>query len=92
MKIIKILNGKILKETEYYCLYNKKFYPVDVSTGDFIIKFLEKHIYNMTIIKGKRYYNDDYVYIVKDKTLCVEGYTLKEAVSNYKKQISKIGG
>ena len=82
-KEYKDFKGRILKETEYYCLHNKKFYPVDISDGIKIIKTSEKKRDNITIIKGTTLYNEE-IYLVKDeeKELNAHGETLKEALED----------
>ena len=85
-KDYKDFKGRILKETEYYCLHNKQFYPVDISDGIKIIKISEKQRYGITIIKGQDFDGDE-MYLVKDKNLNAHGETLKQALEDlqYKK-------
>ena len=82
-KEYKDFKGRILKETEYYCLHNRKFYPVDISDGIKIIKISEKKRDNITIIKGNTLDNKE-IYLVKDeeKGLNAHGETLKEALED----------
>ena len=87
-KDYKDFKGRILKETEYYTLYNKKLYPVDVSDDIKTIKISEKKREGITIIKALDLYNtDEEIYIVKEKDLSAHGETLKEAMDDliYKK-------
>ena len=87
-KEYKDFRGRILKETEYYCLYNKKFYPVDISDGLKMIKISEKKRDGITIIKAKTLNrNHEECYIVKDGEYKSHGETLKEALEDlqYKK-------
>ena len=91
-KDYKDFKGRILKETEYYCLLNKKFYPVDISDGLKTIKVSEKKRNEITIIKGLNF--QDYeteVYIVKSGELSAHGEDLKQAMENllYKKTKSE---
>ena len=91
-KEYKDFKGKILKETEYYCLHNKKFYPVDISDGLKIVKLSEKKKGNMTIIKGCEIYeNGEEIYLVKENDLSAHGETLREAMEDitYKKMKSE---
>ena len=84
----KDFKGRILKETEYYCLYNKKFYPVDISDGIKKIKISEKKRDGITIIKAIDFYNtDEECYIVKEGELNAHGETLQQALEDlqYKK-------
>ena len=84
----KDFKGRILKETEYYCLYNKKFYPVDISDGIKNIKISEKKRDGITIIKAIDFYNtDEECYIVKEGELNAHGETLQQALEDlqYKK-------
>ena len=80
-KDYKDFKGRILKETEAYCLYNKQFYPVDVSDGITILKLSEKKRDGITIIKGQDYDKKD-MYLVKEKNLCAHGDTLKQALED----------
>ena len=80
-KEYKDFRGKILKETEYYCLHNQKFYPVDLSDGLKTIKILEKKRGNITIIKGISF-DDNEVYLVKEGELNAHGNTLKQAIED----------
>ena len=80
-KDYKDFKGRILKETEAYCLYNKQFYPVDVSDGITILKLSEKKRDGITIIKGQDYDKKE-MYLVKEKNLCAHGYTLKQALED----------
>ena len=87
-KDYKDFKGRILKETEYYTLYNKKLYPVDISDDIKTIKISEKKREEITIIKALDLYNtDEEIYIVKEKDLSAHGETLKEAMDDliYKK-------
>ncbi len=84
----KDFKGRILKETEYYCLYNKKFYPVDISDKIKKIKISEKKRDGITIIKAIDFYNtDEECYIVKEGELNAHGGTLQQALEDlqYKK-------
>ena len=84
----KDFKGRILKETEYYCLCNKKFYPVDISDGIKKIKISEKKRDGITIIKAIDFYNtDEECYIVKEGELNAHGETLQQALEDlqYKK-------
>ncbi len=84
----KDFKGRILKETEYYCLCNKKFYPVDISDGIKNIKISEKKRDGITIIKAIDFYNtDEECYIVKEGELNAHGETLQQALEDlqYKK-------
>ena len=84
----KDFKGRILKETEYYCLCNKKFYPVDISDGIKKIKISEKKRDGITIIKAIDIYNtDEECYIVKEGELNAHGETLQQALEDlqYKK-------
>lgn len=89
-KDYKDFKGRILKETEYYCLHNQKFYPVDLSDGVRIIKILEKKRDNIKIIKGITFDNKE-VYLVKEGELSAHGTTMKEAINDltFKKMKSK---
>ena len=87
-KDYKDFKGRILKETEYYTLYNKKLYPVDISDNIKAIKISEKKREEITIIKALDLYDTDKeIYIVKEKDLSAHGETLKEAMDDliYKK-------
>ena len=87
-KDYKDFKGRILKESEYYTLYNKKLYPVDVSDDIKTIKISEKKREGITIIKALDLYDtDEEIYIVKEKDLSAHGETLKEAMDDliYKK-------
>ena len=91
-KEYKDFKGRILKETEYYCLVNKKFYPVDVSDEIKTIKISEKKRDEITIIKGLSF--QDYkteVYIVKSGEFSAHGENLKQAMDDllYKKTKSE---
>ncbi len=84
----KDFRGRILKETEYYCLVNKQFHPVDISDGIKTIKISEKKRDGITIIRGLSF--QDYkteVYITKEGDLSAHGNTLKSALEDltYKK-------
>ena len=84
----KDFKGRILKEIEYYCLYNKKFYPVDISDGIKNIKISEKKRDGITIIKAIDFYNtNEECYIVKEGELNAHGETLQQALEDlqYKK-------
>ena len=80
-KEYKDFKGRILKETEYYCLHNQKFYPVDISDGLKVIKISEKKRENTTIIKGSTFDNEA-VYLVKEGELKAHGNTLKQAMED----------
>ena len=80
-KDYKDFKGRSLKETEYYCLHNKKFYPVDLSDGIKILKVLEKKKDNITIIKGFTF-DDEWVYLVKENDISAHGESLKEAMDD----------
>ena len=80
-KDYKDFKGRILKETEAYCLYNKQFYPVDVSDGITILKLSEKKRDGITIIKGQDFEGEE-IYIVKEKDICSHGDTLKQALED----------
>ena len=87
-KDYKDFRGRVLKETEYYTLHNKQFYPVDISDNIKTIKISEKNREGITIIKALDLYNtDEEIYIVKEKDLSAHGNTLKEAMDDliYKK-------
>ena len=87
-KDYKDFKGRILKETEYYTLHNKKLYPVDISDNIKAIKISEKKREEITIIKALDLYDTDKeIYIVKEKDLSAHGETLKEAMDDliYKK-------
>lgn len=87
-KDYKDFRGRVLKETEYYTLHNKQFYPVDISDNIKTIKISEKNREGITIIKALDLYNtDEEIYIVKEKDLSAHGNTLKEAMEDliYKK-------
>ena len=87
-KDYKDFKGRVLKETEYYTLYNKKFYPVDISDKLKTIKISEKKREGITIIKGLDLYDtDEEIYIVKEKDLSAHDKRLKEAMNGliYKK-------
>ena len=87
-KDYKDFKGRILKETEYYTLHNKKLYPVDISDNIEAIKISEKKREEITIIKALDLYDTDKeIYIVKEKDLSAHGETLKEAMDDliYKK-------
>lgn len=80
-KDYKDFKGRVLKETEVYCLHNKQFYPVDISDGIAILKISEKKREGITIIKGQDYDKKD-MYLVKEKNLCAHGDTLKQALED----------
>ena len=80
-KDYKDFKGRMLKENEYYCLSNKKFYPVDISDGITIKKISEKKRDGITIIKGQTFDNKD-VYLVKQDDLSAHGETLREAMED----------
>lgn len=87
-KDYKDFKGRILKETEYYTLYNRQLYPVDILDNIKTIKLSEKKREEITIIKALDLYDTDKeIYIVKEKDLCAHGETLKEAMDDliYKK-------
>ena len=87
-KDYKDFRGRILKETEYYCLYNRKFYPVDISDEIKNIKISEKKRDGITIIKAIDFYDtDEECYIVKEGELNAHGETLQQALEDlqYKK-------
>ena len=87
-KDYKDFKGRILKETEYYTLYNRQLYPVDISDNIKTIKLSEKKREEITIIKALDLYDtDEEIYIVKEKDLSAHGETLKEAMDDliYKK-------
>ena len=87
-KDYKDFKGRILKETEYYTLYNKQLYPVDISDNIETIKISERKREGITIIKALDLYNTDKeIYIVKEENLSAHGKTLKEAMDGliYKK-------
>ena len=87
-KDYKDFKGRILKESEYYTLYNKQLYPVDISDNIKTIKISEKKREEITIIKGLDFYRtDEEVYVVKEKDLSAHGKTLKVAMKDliYKK-------
>ena len=80
-KDYKDFKGRVLKETEAYCLHNKQFYPVDVSDGITILKLSEKKRDGITIIKGQDFDGKE-MYLVKEKDLRAHGDTLKEALED----------
>ncbi len=80
-KEYKDFRGRILKETEYYCLHNKKFYPVDISDEIKTIKISEKKREKIRIIKGETFDGQE-VYITKENDLSAHGSTLKEAIDD----------
>ena len=87
-KDYKDFKGRILKESEYYTLYNKQLYPVDITDNIKIIKISEKKSEGIIIIKALNLYNtDEEVYVAKEKDLSAHGETLKEAMDDliYKK-------
>lgn len=89
--------GRSLSENEYYCLFDGKFYPVDISDNIITIKMSEKKKDGITIIKGKRcedwpfnaenyedlLFDDENVFIVKENNISAHGYTLREAVDDF---------
>ena len=84
----KDFKNRLLKETEYYCLVHKNFYPVDISDGIKTIKISEKKRQGIIIIRGLSF--NDYkteVYVVKDGELSAHGKNLKQAMDDliYKK-------
>ena len=80
-KEYKDFKGRILKETETYCLHNKQFYPVDESDGITTLKISEKKRDGITIIKGQNLGGEE-IYVVKEKDLCSHGDTLKQALED----------
>ncbi len=81
-KEYKDFRGRILKENEYYCLSDKKFYPVDISDGIKIKKISEKKKDNMIIIKGIDMSDNEEMYLVKDGELSAHGEDLREAIED----------
>lgn len=81
-KEYKDFRGEILKENEYYCLFDKKFYPVDISDGIRIKKLSEKKKDNMIIIKGQDMSDNEEMYLVKEEELSAHGETLREAIED----------
>ena len=81
-KEYKDFRGRILKENEYYCLSNRKFYPVDISDGIKIKKISEKKKDNMIIIKGTEMDDNEEMYLVKEGELSAHGKTLREAIED----------
>lgn len=80
-KEYKDFKGRILKETETYCLHNKQFYPVDESDGITTLKISEKKRDGITIIKGQNLDGEE-IYVVKEKDICAHGDTLKQALED----------
>jgi hypothetical protein len=81
-KDYKDARGKILKETEFYALHNKKFYPIDFSDGIQTMKVSEKVRDGITIIKGIDFQDYDEIYIAKEGELSAHGNTLREAIDD----------
>ena len=74
--------GRILKETEFYSLHNKKFYQVDFTDEIQTMIVSEKVRDGITIIKGIDFEKYDEVYIAKEGDLSAHGYTLREAIDD----------
>ena len=79
--------NRILKEDEYYCLYNKRFHPVNISDGLKIIENSKKIRDGIIIIKGVNMddlLDDDVeeIYLVKEGKISAHGYTLREAIDD----------
>ena len=74
--------NRILKETEFYVLHNKKFYQVDFTDGIKTMVVSEKVRDGITIVKGIDFNDYDEVYIAKEGELSAHGSTLREAIDD----------
>ena len=81
-KEFKDVKGKILKETEFYTLHDKKLYAVDSSDGILTLKISERTADGIKIIKGLGFNNFEEIYVVKEGELSAHGDTLREALDD----------